>query len=63
MSHFFNFVTTPDAVSSSEDPLVGDQGATTGVVEVAATLVLQRHLRRTNSTLCLYDFSKWIEDT
>lgn len=35
----------PDAVSSREDPLVGDQGSTTGVVEIAATLVLQRHLR------------------
>lgn len=48
ISNFYNFLATPDAVSSSEDPLVGDQGATTGVVEVAATLVLQRHLKRTN---------------
>lgn len=36
----------PDAVSSSKDPLVGDQGSAAGVVEVAATLVLQRRLRR-----------------
>lgn len=35
----------PDAVSSSKDPLVGDQGPAAGVVEVAATLVLQRCLR------------------
>lgn len=34
----------PDAVSSREDPLVGDQGSTTGVVKIAATLVLQRRL-------------------
>lgn len=32
-------------MSSRDDPLVGDQGSPTGVVEIAATLVLQRHLR------------------
>lgn len=37
----------PDAVSSSENPLVRDQSATTGVVEGATALVLQRHLRTT----------------
>lgn len=39
---------SPDAVGGSQDPLVGDQGATASVVEIASTLVLQRHLRRTN---------------
>lgn len=34
-------------MSSCENPLSGDQGATAGVVEVVATLVLQRRLRRT----------------
>lgn len=48
ISHFF--LTTPDAVSSGEDPLAGDQSATASVVEVATTLVLQRHLWRTNNS-------------
>lgn len=62
----FYVLATPDAVSSSEDPLVGDQGATTSMVEAAATLVLQRHLRRTNndSTQSFsYNFRNWPEDT
>lgn len=47
----FSFVfAIPNAVSSSEDPLVGDQSTTTGVIEVAATLVLQRDLRTTNNS-------------
>ncbi len=52
-------------MSSSEDPLVGDQGATAVVVEVAANLVLKGHLGRTNddSTWMFSDFRKWTEDT
>lgn len=56
----FKFLAVPDAVSSSEDPLVGDQGGTASVVEVAATLVLQRRLKRTHkdSTCMFYDWRK-----
>lgn len=62
ISDFLNFLNTPDAVSSSEDPLAGDQSAATSVVEAAATLVLQRHLRRANNDV-FYDFRKCSEDT
>lgn len=35
----------PNAVSSGQDPVTGDQGATTGVIKAGATLVLERHLK------------------
>lgn len=35
----------PNAVSSGQDPVLGDQGATTGVIKAGATLVLERHLK------------------
>jgi len=35
----------PNAVSSGQDPLIGDQGATTGVIKAGATLVLERYLK------------------
>lgn len=54
----FNALASPDAVSSGEDPLVGDQCATTGVVEVTATLVLQRNLRRNKQRMKLERFKE-----
>lgn len=48
--HLPFYFSIPNAVSSSEDPLVGDQSTTTGVIEVVATLVLQRDLRTTNNS-------------
>jgi len=35
----------PNAVSSGQDPFIGDQGATTGVIKAGATLVLERYLK------------------
>lgn len=46
----------PDAVSSSEDPLAGDQSATAGVVKVGAALVLQRNLKMAKDTLILNEY-------
>lgn len=40
---------TPDTVSSSEDPLVSDQSASTGVSPLALSVVLQGNLKHTNS--------------
>lgn len=45
-----HFSPLPDAVSSSEDPLAGDQDGTTSVVVVAATPVLQGCLRLARKT-------------
>lgn len=61
-SQFFFFLlfaflrVVPDAVSSSEDPLAGDQSATAGVVKVGAALVLQRNLKMAKDTLILNEY-------
>lgn len=48
ISNFYNFLATPDAVSSSEDPLVRDQSTSTGVPPLALFVVLQGNLKHTH---------------